>query len=101
TVVRSMANASTTDRRATTELSRLARKTMFGGGVIADSKEVVLLLGGGGSGEAASSPLAIWADHPGLASFARDYFEFLWDSRETVKQQAVGPRPGGRPGQGL
>ncbi|MDG7005709.1 MAG: TrmB family transcriptional regulator [Nitrososphaerota archaeon] len=77
------------------------RKTMFGGGVIADSKEVVLLLGGGGSGEAASSPLAIWADHPGLASFARDYFEFLWDSRETVKQQAVGPRPGGRPGQGL
>jgi len=61
------------------------RRMMFGGGVIADSKEVVLLLGGGGRGESANSALAIWADHPGLASFARDYFEFLWDSRETVK----------------
>jgi HTH-type transcriptional regulator, sugar sensing transcriptional regulator len=61
------------------------RRMMFGGGVIADSKEVVLLLGGGGKGESANSALAIWADHPGLASFARDYFEFLWDSRETVK----------------
>jgi sugar-specific transcriptional regulator TrmB len=62
------------------------RKTMFGGGVIADSKDVVLLLGGAGKGERANSPLAIWADHPGLASFARDYFQFLWNSRETVKE---------------
>ncbi len=61
------------------------RKMMFGGGVIADSKEVVLLLGGGGRGESANSALAIWADHPGLASFARDYFQFLWNSRETLK----------------
>ena len=60
-----------------------SRKMMFGGGVIADSKDVVLLLGGGGEG--ANSALAIWADHPGLASFARDYFQFLWNSRETVK----------------
>lgn len=66
---------------------RTRRTTMFGGGVIADSKEVVLLLGGGGGKEGANSPLAIWADHPGLASFARDYFEFLWSSRETVKRQ--------------
>ena len=62
------------------------RRMMFGGGVIADSKDVVLLLGGGGKGEGANSPLAIWADHPGLASFARDYFELLWNSRETVKK---------------
>lgn len=60
------------------------RGTMFGGGVIADSKEVVLLLGGGGGGRG-DSALAIWADHPGLASFARDYFQFLWNSKETVK----------------
>ena len=59
------------------------RRTMFGGGVIADSKEVVLLLGGG---EGANSALAIWADHPGLASFARDYFQFLWKSRETLRK---------------
>ncbi len=63
------------------------RKTMFGGGVIADSKDVVLLLGGGG-GKGANSALAIWAHHPGLASFARDYFQFLWNSRETVKEKA-------------
>ncbi len=61
------------------------RRMMFGGGVIADSKEVVLLLGGG---ESANSALAIWAAHPGLASFARDYFRFLWKSRETVKEKA-------------
>jgi HTH-type transcriptional regulator, sugar sensing transcriptional regulator len=65
-----------------------SRKMMFGGGVVADSKDVVLLLGGGGSGEGANSALAIWADHPGLAGFARDYFEFLWHSRETVKEKA-------------
>jgi len=62
------------------------RRMMFGGGVIADSKDVVLLLGGGGKG-GGNSPLAIWADHPGLASFARDYFQFLWKSRETVKEK--------------
>jgi HTH-type transcriptional regulator, sugar sensing transcriptional regulator len=58
------------------------RKTMYGGGLISDSREVVLLLGGGEQG---ASPLAIWASHHGLASFARDYFEFLWDSPGTSK----------------
>jgi HTH-type transcriptional regulator, sugar sensing transcriptional regulator len=65
------------------------RRMMFGGGVIADSKEVVLLLGGG---EGANSALAIWADHPGLASFARDYFQFLWKSRETQRTERLGPK---------
>jgi sugar-specific transcriptional regulator TrmB len=65
------------------------RRMMYGGGVIADSKDVVLLLGGGGSGEGAGSALAIWADHPGLANFARDYFQFLWNSRETVKERSA------------
>jgi sugar-specific transcriptional regulator TrmB len=67
-------------------LSRYAevrtRKTMYGGGLISDSREVVLLLGGGEQG---TVPLAIWASHHGLASFARDYFEFLWDSPGTSK----------------
>jgi HTH-type transcriptional regulator, sugar sensing transcriptional regulator len=58
------------------------RKTMYGGGLISDSREVVLLLGGGEQG---GLPLAIWASHHGLASFARDYFEFLWGSKETSK----------------
>jgi HTH-type transcriptional regulator, sugar sensing transcriptional regulator len=59
------------------------RKTMYGGGLISDSREVVLLLGGGE--DQGGLPLAIWASHPGLASFARDYFEFLWDSPGTTK----------------
>lgn len=58
------------------------RKTMYGGGLISDSREVVLLLGGGEQG---GLPLAIWASHHGLASFAKDYFEFLWDSTGTTK----------------
>jgi HTH-type transcriptional regulator, sugar sensing transcriptional regulator len=58
------------------------RQTMYGGGLISDSREVVLLLGGG---EPGGTPLAIWASHHGLASFAKDYFEFLWSSPETGK----------------
>ncbi len=68
------------------QLSRFAelrtRKTMYGGGLISDSREVILLLGGGEQG---AVPLAIWASHHGLASFARDYFEFLWNSSGTSK----------------
>jgi len=68
------------------QFSRVAevrtRKTMYGGGLISDSREVVLLLG---SSEQGSVPLAIWASHHGLASFAKDYFEHLWDSPGTVK----------------
>ncbi|MDG6900799.1 MAG: TrmB family transcriptional regulator [Nitrososphaerota archaeon] len=58
------------------------RKTMYGGGLISDAREVVLLLGGG---DQVAPPLAIWASHHGLASFAKDYFEFLWDSPGTSK----------------
>jgi sugar-specific transcriptional regulator TrmB len=59
------------------------RKTLYGGGVIADSKQVVLLLGGG---ETEASALAIWADHVGLAGFAKDYFQMLWNSEETRRK---------------
>jgi sugar-specific transcriptional regulator TrmB len=68
------------------KLSRFAevrtRKTMYGGGLVSDSREVVLLLGGGEQG---TLPLAIWASHYGLANFAKDYFDFLWNSQETSK----------------
>ncbi len=59
------------------------RKTLYGGGVIADSRQVVLLLGGG---ETEASALAIWADHIGLAGFAKDYFQMLWNSEETKRK---------------
>jgi HTH-type transcriptional regulator, sugar sensing transcriptional regulator len=69
---------------ATEQLSKHAeirkRETMYGGGLISDAREVVLLLG---SGEQGGLPLAIWASHHGLARFAKDYFEFLWNSPET------------------
>ncbi|MGI0090876.1 MAG: TrmB family transcriptional regulator [Nitrososphaerales archaeon] len=51
------------------------KENMFGGGVIVDANEVVLLLGR--SSESRES-LSIWSDHAGLASFAKNYFEFLW-----------------------
>ena len=52
------------------------REAMFGGGLISDSKQVIIFL----SPEAGEgSSLAIWADHVGLASFAKDYFEYLWE----------------------
>lgn len=66
------------------QLSKVAeiktRKTMYGGGLVSDAREVVLLLAGGDQGDV---PLAIWASHHGLARFAKDYFEFLWDSPGT------------------
>ena len=59
------------------------RETMYGGGLISDAKQVILFL----SDEAESgSSLAIWADHFGLARFAKDYFEYLWaSSKPSVK----------------
>ena len=59
------------------------RSTLFGGGAISDSKQVVLLIGGG---DTAASALGIWADHVGLAGFAKDYFQMLWNSEETKRR---------------
>jgi sugar-specific transcriptional regulator TrmB len=55
------------------------RDTMFGGGVIVDSREAMLFLGED------KPSLVIWSNHPGLVRFARDYFEFLWNSSEKWK----------------
>jgi len=54
------------------------RDHMFGGGIIADGKEAMLFLG-------EDKPnLVIWSNHVGLIGFAREYFQFLWDSSTTV-----------------
>jgi HTH-type transcriptional regulator, sugar sensing transcriptional regulator len=50
------------------------RDHMFGGGVIADGKEAMLFLGED------KPSLVIWSNHVGLVEFAREYFQFLWDS---------------------
>jgi sugar-specific transcriptional regulator TrmB len=54
------------------------RDHMFGGGVIADGKEAMLFLGED------KPSLVIWSNHVGLVGFAREYFQFLWDSSATA-----------------
>jgi sugar-specific transcriptional regulator TrmB len=54
------------------------RDSMFGGGIIADGKEALLFLGED------KPSLVIWSNHVGLVRFAREYFQFLWDSSARV-----------------
>jgi sugar-specific transcriptional regulator TrmB len=54
------------------------RDHMFGGGVIADGKEAMLFLG------EEKPSLVIWSNHVGLVGFAREYFQFLWDSSNST-----------------
>jgi hypothetical protein len=54
------------------------RDQMFGGGIIADGKEAILLLG------EEKPSLVIWSNHVGLVRFAREYFQFLWDSSKKL-----------------
>ncbi len=67
-------------------MSRVAeirlKNSMFGGGVIGDSKQVLILLGEGKNDNSENNNydiIAIWAEHIGLASFAKDYFKYLWE----------------------
>ncbi|MDR0797239.1 MAG: hypothetical protein LBE70_00750, partial [Nitrososphaerota archaeon] len=50
------------------------RDHMFGGGIIVDEKEAMLFLGDD------KPNLVIWSDHIGIVSFAREYFQFLWNT---------------------
>src|SRR5918994_1113853 len=63
-------------------ISRVAevrlKNNMFGGGVIGDSKHVMILLSEGSNESGDFEPTAIWAEHIGLAKFAKDYFHYLW-----------------------
>jgi sugar-specific transcriptional regulator TrmB len=54
------------------------RDQMFGGGIIVDGKEAILLLG------EEKPSLVIWSNHVGLVRFAREYFQFLWDSSKKL-----------------
>jgi sugar-specific transcriptional regulator TrmB len=54
------------------------RDQMFGGGIIADEKEAMLFLG------EEKPSLVIWSNHAGLVRFARDYFQYLWNSSEKL-----------------
>jgi HTH-type transcriptional regulator, sugar sensing transcriptional regulator len=73
-------------------MSRVAdirlKNSMFGGGVIGDSKQVLILLGEGKNDDNNNNYdiIAIWAEHIGLASFAKDYFKYLWEDGKRLKE---------------
>jgi sugar-specific transcriptional regulator TrmB len=51
-----------------------SRDNLFGGGVIVDGEEALLFLGED------KPSLVVWSNHGGLVKFARDYFQYLWNS---------------------
>jgi HTH-type transcriptional regulator, sugar sensing transcriptional regulator len=71
-------------------ISRIAdvrlKNSMFGGGVIGDSRQVMILLSEGRSENGNFEPIAIWAEHIGLAGFAKDYFHYLWEDASGNKK---------------
>ena len=77
------------DKDSIKAISRVAtvkvKKGLFGGGIISDKRYVVILLGPEVSDSTSADIVAIWADHAGLAGFAREYFEYLLkDSKKVV-----------------
>ena len=78
------------DAETLRSLSRVARvklkKGLFGGGIISDKRYVVLLLGEELGTSGSKEAVAIWADHSGLAGFAREYFEYLLRESKDVKK---------------
>lgn len=75
------------EKDALRSLTRVAtvkvKKGLFGGGIISDKRYVVILLGPineSSEGEA----VAIWADHAGLAGFAKEYFEYLLKDAKSI-----------------
>jgi HTH-type transcriptional regulator, sugar sensing transcriptional regulator len=80
-----------TNEEVIKSISRVAeirlKNSMFGGGVIGDSKQVLILLGEGKSDINNNYDLiAIWAEHVGLAGFAKDYFKYLWEDAIRIKK---------------
>jgi sugar-specific transcriptional regulator TrmB len=76
------------EKDALRSLTRVAtvkvKKGLFGGGIISDKRYVVILLGPineSSEGEA----VAIWADHAGLAGFAKEYFEYLLKDAKSIE----------------
>ena len=76
------------DKDSLKAISRVAKvkvkKGLFGGGIISDKRYVVILLGPEVGDSTSSDIVAIWADHPGLAGFARVYFEYLLKDAKEV-----------------
>lgn len=54
------------------------RDSLFGGRIIIDSQEDLLVLRSGGV------RTGIWSDEIGIAKFAKEYFEYLWNESKRV-----------------
>lgn len=76
------------DKESLRAITRLAtvkiKEGLFGGGIISDKRYVVILLGPEMGGVQSADVVAIWADHAGLAGFARQYFEYLLKDSKKV-----------------
>lgn len=76
------------DKDSLKSLSRVSsvkvKKGLFGGGIISDKRYVVILLGPEMGESSSTDTVAIWADHAGLAGFAREYFEYLLKDSKKV-----------------
>jgi sugar-specific transcriptional regulator TrmB len=76
------------DKDSLKAISRVAKvkvkEGLFGGGIISDKRYVVILLGPEVGDSTSSDIVAIWADHAGLAGFARVYFEYLLKDAKEV-----------------
>jgi sugar-specific transcriptional regulator TrmB len=76
------------DKESLKAISRVAtvkiKKGLFGGGIISDKRYVVILLGPEMGEMTTSDLVAIWADHAGLAGFARQYFEYLLKDSKVI-----------------
>jgi len=77
------------DKESLKAITRVAKvkvkKGLFGGGIISDKRYVVILLGPEVSDSTSADMVAIWADHAGLAGFAREYFEYLLKDSKEIK----------------
>jgi hypothetical protein len=47
----------------------------------------MILLSEGRSESGNFEPTAIWAEHVGLARFAKDYFHYLWDDADNTGEK--------------
>src|SRR5918998_540163 len=98
-VVRGIYNIASKETNTDTvrAISRIAdvrlKNNMFGGGVIGDSKQVMILLGEGRSDNTNLEPIAIWAEHTGLARFAKDYFHYLWADASNKEEEQTSDHP--------
>ena len=77
------------DKESIKAIKRVAtvkiKKGLFGGGIISDKRYVVILLGPEISSANSSDVVAIWADHAGLAGFARSIFRiFIKRFKESI-----------------